>query len=181
MKEHAGDASPDAGGNDTAFDESDTGQPTDNTDENTGVCGMSIEATVTADTFEGSEEIYLIGDEGEGGDLCRVRYTVRSVSAPSVPCDICEWAYTLERTESEIIADIGDRCAGSELKLDAERIEEKTGTRVSWGYAAEATGHAHVLMEWNETENQWTAVAAAAWSESDSTLTVDRRDGYCGY
>ena len=172
---------PDEGETETVIEESDTGDTESTSYENTGICGMSIEATVTESTFDGREDIYLIGNEGGGPDICRVRYTLRAAGAPAVPCDICEWAFELERTAPEMTANVDDGCASSELSMDSARIEEQDGTRVSWGYATEATGHAHVLMEWNESTNQWTAVAVAAWNESDGTLLVDRRDGYCSY
>ena len=147
----------------------------------TGLCGTKAEAQVSAANFEGAEERYLTADEGDGSDLCRVRFTLRSIGPPPIHCKECEWAFELERSAPLVMDNVDDTCAESALSLGPDRIAAEAGTRVSWGYAGEATGHAHLLMILDEESEIWRAAAVAAWNETDGTFYVDRVDGYCGY
>ncbi len=146
-----------------------------------GACGMNGEARVSSDRFEGVEEYYLIGDEGMGEDLCRIRFDVVLVGESPVACDICTWALIVERRNPVTVTDEEGACARSELGLDAETIDALDGTRTGYGYVPEYVGHSNVLMQLDEETGIWEAVTFAAWDEETAALYYDRSDGACGY
>jgi hypothetical protein len=149
--------------------------------ETVGVCGVSGEAIATLDSFQGSEERYLIGDEGLGSHLCRVRYALFGVAPPEVACDECSWAFIVEKQSPEKVTDVSGTCESSELGLDAEAITAMDGTHIAYGYAPEAWGHANVLMRFDEVDRTWDGIAYASWNEDTGELFYDNREGYCGY
>lgn len=161
--------------------DSESAGSTDKIFENTGICGESGEGSVTLDSFIVYQYSYLIGDEGDGEDICRVRFTVRNIGVPNVPCNHCEWSFTVEKSEPFVIADVADGCAESALQLSAEKKDAETISRFSIGYATEDTGHAHVLLHLNETTGIWEAVSVASWNEETGLFFYDRKDGFCGY
>ena len=147
----------------------------------TGVCGMSGEGTVTVEGFTGFEEVYLIGDEGLGDDLCRIRSPLTAVGSPTTSCDACEFAFVFERGVSSVVVDIDDACASSALSMDVAGIEGMIGTTVSYGFASEYVGHSSVLMLLDDTTDTWQAVAFASYNDTTGAFGYDRRDGFCGY
>ena len=52
----------------------------------------------------GSEEFYIIADDGDGKDLCRVSYDLTSVSERT-DCAVCDWAYDVQVSNVQIITD----------------------------------------------------------------------------
>jgi len=146
-----------------------------------GACGVMGEVIVKGQEYEGFEEHYLIGDEGMGEDLCRVRFDLVLVGEPPVPCDMCSFSLMLEKRDPLTITDVGGTCAGSALGLDAEAITALNGVRVSYGYAPEYWGHASVLVQLDVEKGEWEAVTFSTWDEAAGALFYDRRDGACGY
>jgi hypothetical protein len=149
--------------------------------ENVGVCGVSGEAIATLDSFQGFEEHYLIGDEGLGSYLCRVRYELVGIGTPEVACDKCSWTFIVEKRNPEIVADVSGRCESSELGLDADAVAAMNGARIAYGYAPEDWGHSNVLMRFDEIDQTWDGIAYASWNEDTGELFYDNREGYCGY
>jgi hypothetical protein len=149
--------------------------------ETVGVCGVSGEAIATLDSFQGVEEHYLIGDEGLGSCLCRVRYELFGVGTPDVACDECSWSFIIEKQSPEIVTDVSGTCGSSELGLDADAIAAMDGTRIAYGYAPQDWGHSNVLMRFDEMDQTWGGIAYASWYEDTGELFYDNREGYCGY
>lgn len=177
------DSAGDAGGGDTGpADGGETDSGGANREyPNRGVCGVRGEATVLPGAFNGFEEHYLIGEEGLGRELCRVRYSLRFVEEPEVPCDSCSWTAVVEKGNPEVLLDEEGTCARSALRLDEEAIRTQVGQRIAYGYTSEYVGHSSVLMQINEESGAWEAVTFASYDEASRALFYDHRDGYCGY
>ena len=159
----------------------DTGTESEITFDHLGACGVNGEATAKGGAYEGFEDHYLIGDEGMGEDLCRVRFDVALLGEPTVPCDECSFAFMLEKRNPSTITDVDGTCAKSALRLDADAIAALDGARMSYGYVPEYWGHANVLMQLDEETGEWEAVTFSTWDEETGELFYDRRDGACGY
>ena len=148
--------------------------------ENLGICRLEGEATVVDNTYEGFEEYVLIGDEGDGPDVCRIRFETTGVGTPSVACDLCEWSFIIELHTPTVVTDVGGACAHSELGFDDARLEALNGTTRAIGYVTEYTGHANALMVLDEATDVWNAVGNAVYVETGSFF-YSRSDGFCGY
>jgi hypothetical protein len=150
--------------------------------ESEGVCGQRGVSSVTADSFEGYEEYYLISDEGFGEDICVVRFAVTRVGEGPGGCDDCAWTHRVEYGSPEVLADVDGVCAESELALDAARVEAIAGSEgSSYGYVFEYSGHVSVLMKYDEASATWVPNGNGSWNEETGRLSYDRRDGFCGY
>ncbi len=148
--------------------------------ENTGICGTAGQGVVSNETFQGTEDRYLIANEGGGVDICRIRYTLRLVGEPRTDCSLCDWAFDLEiDSDVTIFAEEQSGCAGSSLGFDESTIAGLIGERVSYGYVDEYMGHESVIMQYRN--NQWEAVTFASWNPDTGELSYDRKDGTCGY
>ncbi|HTV18348.1 MAG TPA: hypothetical protein VMG12_06745 [Polyangiaceae bacterium] len=146
-----------------------------------GVCGARGQSPVNADTFEGYEEFYLIGEDGFGEDICVVRFEVSRVGDAPAGCDDCAWTHLVEYRNPEILTDVDDVCATSQLGMNSARIEEIDGSQAAYGFVYEYSGHVSVLMKYDEATGSWGPNGNATWSEETGELRFDRRDGFCGY
>jgi hypothetical protein len=146
-----------------------------------GVCGARGESPVNADSFEGYEEFYLIGDDGFGQDICVVRFDVARVGEAPAGCEDCVWTHRVEYRNPQILTDVDGVCASSELGMDDARIEEIDGSQTAYGFVNEYSGHVSVLMKYDEMTSTWGPNGNANWSEETGELRFDRRDGICGY
>jgi hypothetical protein len=150
--------------------------------ENEGVCGQRGVSSVTADSFEGYEEYYLIGDEGFGVDICVVRFAVTRVGVGPGGCEDCAWTHRVEYGSPEVLTDVDGVCAASALGLDAAQVAEIDGSEgSSYGYVYEYSGHVSVLMKYDEASASWVPNGNGSWNEETGRLSYDRRDGFCGY
>ncbi len=148
--------------------------------ENNGICGISGRGIVKDVLFQGTEERYLIADEGYGADICRISYTLRVIGAPRTDCSLCEWAFDLEINDDVlVVAEEQTGCAGSSLGFDEATIAGLPGELVSYGYVDEYMGHSSVLMQYRN--DQWEAVTFASWNSDTGEINYDRKDGTCGY
>jgi hypothetical protein len=155
---------------------------------NLGVCGRRGRATVTSSTFRGTEELYLVGEEGFGDELCVVSYDVTRVGSAPMGCDqnagrqeTCVWTHQVEFGEPRIDVDVGAACAASELGLGEAALAALAGTRVAYGFVSEYQGHASVLLGREAASGSWIPVGNASWDAETGALRFDRRDGFCGY
>jgi len=162
---------------DDTSDTGDTGQ-----EEGTGLAGRLGEATVSATSYAGWEEWYLIADEGDGEDLCRIHYDVTSTGEPRTDCvdsggaPICEWAFDVILSGA-VVTGKGARC---DLLLGEDgQASDLDGTARSYGYAIEYIGHADVLMYYDE--ERWQVATFATWSETSGRLTYDWLLGFETY
>lgn len=135
----------------------------------------------TLPIYEGFEEQYIMTNEDDPVDVCRVRYELHVVGAPSIACTECLWSVVLERRNPNIITDVDNACAESELLLDDAAIAASVGQQVSYGYIKEFVGHSNVLMFLDEALGKWDAMTFANWSDETNEFSYDRRDGFCSY
>jgi hypothetical protein len=151
-----------------------------------GVCGQRGEGTVDAESFEGFEERYVIGEEGFGDDVCVVRFPVERVGEAAPGCvDLegapCAWAHEVEIGEGSVLTEEDGACASSDLALDMASIAAIAGTRVSYGFVDEYVGHNSVLLVFDEQSQSWLPSGNANWDEATGSFRFDRRDGICSY
>ena len=152
-----------------------------------GVCGQRGRSTVDADSFEGYEEFYIIGDKGFGEDICVVRFDVKRVGPGPEGCDDptadvdCLWVHEIEYSNPSIVTDVNGVCAKSDLGLDAEAIAEIDGKRVVYGFVSEYVGHNSVILQWDGATMMWGPAGNATWNEDDGSFRFDNRDGTCNY
>ncbi len=132
-------------------------------------------------SYEGYEEQYILTDDDDPEDVCRVRYELHAVAKPSVPCTICRWEAVVEKSNPTITVDLDNACENSELGLDASALSAGVGERVAYGFAEEAVGHANILMRYNPKSGRWEEFTVSNWDESISELRYKRRDGMCAY
>jgi hypothetical protein len=151
-----------------------------------GVCGQRGESTVTATTFEGFEEFYLISEEGFGEDICVVRFDVARVGDGPAGCvdgeDVpCVWSHLVQLSNPTVVADEDGVCASSDLALDEDAIAEIDGSEAAYGFVAEFAGHNSVLLKQDPTSETWDPFGNATWDEETDAFRFDRRDGFCDY
>jgi hypothetical protein len=142
---------------------------------------------VSATSFDGFEEFYIIGDEGFGDDMCVVRFDVTRVGAGPASCGDpaagveCLWTHLVEYSHPSVVTDLDGVCANSELGLGDAGIASIDGTRAAYGFVSEYVGHNSVVMKYDEASGTWGAHGNAIWDEEAEAFRFDRRNGYCGY
>jgi hypothetical protein len=146
-----------------------------------GVCGARGQSPVSADSFAGYEEFYLIGDRGFGTDICVVRFDVSRVGEAPAGCDDCVWTHRVEYSNPQILVDLDGVCENSDLGMDSARIAEIDASEAAYGFVEEYSGHVSVLMKYDETTSTWGPNGNASWNEEAGELRFDRRDGICRY
>jgi len=157
------------------------GSSSDGGSTSLGVCGLRGEALVFADSYEGWEEYYVIGDEGLGEELCVVRFNVRRVAEAPPGCTDCLWTHEVEYSEPQVLVDTDGVCARSELALDDTAIAEIAGQRHGYGYIFEYIGHASYLMLYDVNSSTWRGRHYASWDDELGDLLFDYRLGACTY
>ncbi len=163
----------------SADTDTDTDADTD-TDTGTGRSGEEGQlglGTMSGADYIGYEEWYFVADDGDGADVCRIRYTLTSV-APRADCSECSWAYDLIRSEAQVLTESDPGCLPV-LGYDGTTVGDLDGTTVSFGYAPSYYGHAQVLMV--ETGGVWDAATFAAFDETTGEFTYDWEEGYHEY
>ncbi len=159
---------------------------------NVGVCAERGQATVTASSFDGWEERYIISDSGFGADAerpCVVRFALERVGdAPHASGCMdtlstkCEWTHLVEYASPQILADVDGACSQSELALTSEAIAKLVGTRIEVGFAREYAGaHGSSRMKYFDSMQAWDVAGNAGWDVTTGKLTYTFRDGFCGY
>ena len=178
-------------------DETDSGEASTDTDTDTdadtdsdtdtgpglGVCGRQGNAIVGDESFQGTEDYYLTGEEGQGEDVCRVQLEVNYVGVGPNPdqCPNCLWAYTVELTNPVVLIDESDACANSDLGLDETALAGLDGSQVSFGYGPDPSYHFDLLYQYNEAQGEWVGITqSVGWDEETGELTYKTTD-LCGY
>ncbi len=152
-----------------------------------GVCGQRGEATATATRFNGTEEYYLLGDEGFGDPICVVSFEITRAGDAPAGCDAagsalgCAWTHRVEYSNPVVITDVDDACASSALAMTAARIAAVEGSHEDYGFVAEYAGHSSVLMRHDTATAAWVPFGNATWDAATGALRFDHRAGYCGY
>lgn len=156
----------DTGDSGVTQDTSGTGDSTDTstTPQAQGLVVRTGAATANTEGYEGWEELAFIGDEGDGDDLCRVRYQLSSIGART-DCADCTWAHDLGLAEITMV---------TETTCPAGFPPPESTTR-SYGYIAEYFGHANVLAE--DAGAGWSATSFADWDETSGAFDYEIEDG----
>lgn len=154
----------------------------------TGVCGERGEGTVSETELEGFLELFVIGDEGFGDDVCVVRFDIARVDEEAPEgCDDpvaevdCLWTHVIELSNPEIVLDIDDACANSPHAIDDAKLAELDGSRVTYGFVSMFAGHNSVLLKYDEAMEDWVEHGNATYDENTGDFGYDRRDGFCEY
>ena len=151
---------------DTADDDDD-----DDTSERIGLSGKSGAAVAFAGAgYTGPEDMYFIADDGDGEDVCRIRYELTSV-AERFDCEVydwvCIWAFDLVLDKAAVVAESDVGCEGV-FGLDEAGVAALAGTEITRGYLDEYFGHTSVLLELQPDET-WAPFCNATW-DSDTGL-----------
>jgi hypothetical protein len=159
----------------------------------TGVCGQRAEAMVTASTYAGYEEFYMVSqevvDDGRLDEfICLVRFDVTRVgTAPAGCVDLenvpCEWTNQVEFSNPTVLMDVDGACAKNELMWNAAWREGINGTRASYGYVDMYQGHDSVVMKAAGTPGSetWAVYGRGAWDPMTGDFSFDNRLGACQY
>jgi hypothetical protein len=137
-----------------------------------GACGEEGEATANACSYDGFEDLLVIGDDGLGDPVCRIRFTVKRVGNAPPGCRYmnhdtgmmtnCEWTQTLEYSNPVMMVNVNDACANSGYGLNAAKIAQLTGCRVAIGYAPGCADHDSACrMRYRVSANAWDSVPAS--------------------
>jgi hypothetical protein len=145
----------------------------------TGLAGRLGSGTMDGAAYQGTEDLYLIAEDGEGEDVCRVRYSLASNGPARTDCVACDWAFDLLVSDAQLVAENAVGCAAS-LGLDAAAVVALNGTTRSYGYQEEYVGHADVLMVDNG-EGVWGAVSHATFDSTTGAFGYDWQDGIVSY
>jgi hypothetical protein len=128
-------------------------------------------AVVLDGPYEGYDEIYLIGDDGNGEEVCRVRVAVTSTTSRT-DCEDCDWAFDVVYGAAEVVTDVDSACEVA-LELDKTALAALEGTEMAYGYNPDYIGHAKVLMTYAE-DGVWTPAAYATYDELTGAFSYDR-------
>lgn len=145
----------------------------------TALVGFLGLAEVVNGQYVGEEDWYFVAQEGNGDDVCRIRYLLRSTQSRTEDCVDCDWAYDLEISDATIVSDNDIGCEAA-LGFDDLSIDSLNGMVVSYGYQAAYVGHEEVLMVEND-DDLWSAVCFASFDEETHVFSYDREDGFVGY
>ncbi|MEE9383778.1 MAG: hypothetical protein V3V08_10225 [Nannocystaceae bacterium] len=172
---------------DAAGDQPDPGTTDDPTSASTpafeflGECRFVGSGLFADGRYSGIIDYLLLADEGNGEELCRVRFSLNTVAEPDPPCGECYWSTVARLSEPIQITDIEGACADSERNMGAAGIEARMAETVAMGFAMESTGHGEVLVHYNDDTMQWGIVAFGEWDAETGSLAYDRVEGFCRY
>ena len=147
--------------------------------ERVGMAGRSGNGTGTADGYAGTEEVFFIGEEGQGETICRITYSLTSTDTPADGCDGCLWAFELVITDA-LVAEERDVGCLATVGIDPAHVEDLDGSRVSYGYDPEYLGHGSVLMS-RTLDDLWAPECFATWDEASGAFSYRRIDGFPSY
>ncbi len=161
--------------------DTDTDTDTD-TDPVLGMVGYSGEAIGGYEGYEGFEEWFFVADEGDGDDICRIRYEVKDVGprddCPAGGHSTCIWSWDLGIAAAEILAESGMGCDGA-FGLTADTVADLNGTTFAIGYNPDYYGHAAVM--YRDMGEGWFVADFAVWNESTGEFSYMWDQGYIEY
>ncbi len=149
-----------------------------------GVCGNRGRVTATATTFDGYEELFIIGEDGLGKDVCVVRFDLKRVGDAPGGCADCLWSHLVEYSNPTIMLGGGEDgpCVKGQFGLTAAKLASITGCRTAVGFAKEYLGaHGSARMKYGAAAAKWDVAGNATWDESMSLFRYDERDGICSF
>jgi hypothetical protein len=77
--------------------------------------------------------------------------------------------------------DVEGACARSEIGWNMAWIEEKDGSRESYGYIDMFLGHDSVAMIYSETMMEWVELGRGFWDPPTGAFNFKNRYGICRY
>lgn len=152
---------------------------TDSDEVRNGKLGREGTATITKTSYSGTEDWYFVGDEGDGPDICRIRYSLNSVGEPLDDCSFCDWAFRLVISDAELIAESDVGCSAT-LEIDSSNVSSLNGQNVYYGYDHDYMGHGLTLFTRTETTD-WTPLVLVSYDPDTGELSYDRIDGWPEY
>ena len=161
--------------------DTDTDTDTD-TDPKEALQGYSGQATAGYEGYDGVEEWYFVADEGDGEDICRIRYELKSGDArddcPHNGHSGCIWAWDVTIAGAEILAESDIGCEGS-LGVTQESLADLNGT--TWGFGFNPDYYGHAAVQLRDMGEGWFVSTFASWDEGDGTFTYQWDQGYVEY
>lgn len=161
-----GDADTDADGDSDADTDADT-------DTEPPLEGYSGQAVAGHEGYSGTEEWFFVADEGDGEDICRIRYELENGDART-DCQTphshssCIWAWDVTISSAEIVSESGMGCEGA-CGVTTANVSDLDGTTWGIGYNPDYYGTANVLVR--DMGEGWFAAAFADWYEDEGTFT----------
>jgi hypothetical protein len=158
-----------------------------------GICGQKATGTVTATTYTGTEEFYMVSQENVEEGLidiynCLIRFDVTRVGEAPPNCEDlegmpCMWTHRVEVGNPTIVTNEGGVCETNSLGWNAAWMAMLDGSQSSYGYVDEYLGHDSVVMKAFGTAGMetWEVLGRASWDETDGTFGFDNRIGECRY
>jgi hypothetical protein len=177
------DTDTDADGDTDTDTDADADSDTD-ADADVALLGFSGQAVGGFDGYQGTEDWYFVAEEGDGEDICRIRYTLTSGDArPDCPDNGhagCIWAWDVTLSDSTIVAESGIGCEGA-LGVTADTVGDLDGTTMGFGFNPDYYGHAAVLIRDHGDGNGWFVATFASWDEDEGTFTYQWDQGWVEY
>ncbi len=170
---------------DTTPADDDDATPTDDdddTEERIGLSGKMGEAVAIGGAYTGTEDMYFIAEDGDGEDVCRIRYDVTSTAERS-DCEIydwvCDWAFDMVVSNPAVVAESDVGCEGV-FGLDEAGVAALAGTEFTRGYLPEYFGHTTVLLEL-QPDDTWAPFCNATWDAGTGAVEYNWVDASLPY
>ena len=163
-------------------DDDDDSTPTPEFEE-LGECRFEAEGLYKDGKYEGFIDYILIADEGDGEDLCRVRFEVKTVEDSKRECKEpdCYWATVVELSNPEVILDVEGKCANSDRQLGDEQIKDRLNKPMDFGVGEEPTGHGLIILSYNQDSMLWEQFCDTEWEKETGVVLYDDIEGRCFY
>jgi hypothetical protein len=153
---------------------------------NPASCGERGMATANATTYDGTSELYIIGDSGLGDEVCTIRFDVKRTGAAPANCTdpttgaACTWSHQVTFSNAMVITNTNGACDASDSvpPLDAAGIARINNSTIGRGFSKVA-GHGDSLMKYDGTK--WTVVGHSSWNETTSAFDYNVITGACNY
>ncbi len=159
--------------------DTDSDTDTDTDTEPLALLGYSGSATAGYDGYDGTEDWYLIADEGDGEDICRISYTLKNtderLDCPDQGHSGCIWAWDVTISEATIASESGEGCEGA-FEITADTVADLNGSTFGIGYNPDYYGHAAVMLR--DHGEGWSVATFAVWNEGSGSFTYQWDQGY---
>ena len=153
---------------------------------NPASCGERGMATANATTYDGTSELYIIGDSGLGDEVCTIRFDVKRTGTAPANCTdpttgaACTWSHQVTFSNPMVITNTNGACDASDSvpPLDAAGIAKINNSTIGRGFSKVA-GHGDSLMKYDGTK--WIVVGHSSWNETTSAFDYNVITGACNY
>ncbi len=153
---------------------------------NPASCGERGMAIANTTTYDGTSELYIIGDSGLGDEVCTIRFDVKRAGAAPANCmdpttgAACTWSHQVTFSNPMVITNANGACDASDSvpPLDATGIARINNSTIGRGFSKVA-GHGDSLMKYDGTK--WIVVGHSSWNETTSAFDYNVITGACNY